>query len=427
MKRMKYKFLESVLDEIDKCVKCAACHAGCPTYELSFSETLTARGKIRLAKGILEESIGLSKRVAKDFSLCLSCLNCSAVCPPGVDTLKIFTAVRSHIYDEKKEGRIESFIHEQVLPYPTRLNYLAKLTGAASLFYKMAPKMIARYFPYAPDGYARVTPPLLRSSLRSRLKEVNKPVEKRTVRRVAYFSGCMTDLAYPETGVHVVEKLNNAGVEVIFPKEQVCCGAPAYFAGDMSTARKLAMKNREAFKNLDVDAIVISCATCGSVLKHAYSQILPDDNSAKEMADKVIDFQSLLVELGEEKKFKAADNSGEKLKVTYHDPCHLKRGLGVSDAPRLILKNLPGVEFVEMENADSCCGGSGAFGLEYYDMSMDIGRAKAEAIKKSGASVVATSCPMCQLQLTDALNRQGYDIAVKHTADFIDQVMSARK
>jgi len=80
-----------------------------------------------------------------------------------------------------------------------------------------------------------------------------------------------------------------------------------------------------------------------------------------------------------------------------------------------------------MENADSCCGGSGAFGLEYYDMSMDIGKAKAEAIKATGASAVVTSCPMCQLQLTDALNRQGYDIEVKHTADLIDQVMSARK
>ncbi|VAX16226.1 Glycolate dehydrogenase, iron-sulfur subunit GlcF [hydrothermal vent metagenome] len=427
MKRMKYEFLESVIDEIDKCVKCAACHAGCPTYVRSYSETLTARGKIRLAKGILEGKIGLSARVAKDFSLCLSCLNCSNVCPPSVDTLKIFTAVRSHIYEEKKEGRIEGFIHEQVLPYPKRLNLLAKLTGAASLFYRFAPKMIARYFPYAPGGKARVTPPLLHTSLRSRLKEINKPTGGKTVRRVAYFSGCMTDLAYPDTGVHVVEKLNDAGVEVIFPKEQVCCGAPAYFAGDMETARRLAMGNIEAFRNLDVDAIIISCATCGSVLKHAYSQILPDDTGAKEIADKVVDFQNLLVEMGEEKKFKTADCSGEKLKVTYHDPCHLKRGLGVSEEPRLILKNLPGVEYVEMENADSCCGGSGAFGLEYYDMSMDIGKAKAQAIKQSGASVVVTSCPMCQLQLADALNRQGYDIKVKHTADLIDQVLSTRE
>ncbi|VAX25236.1 Glycolate dehydrogenase, iron-sulfur subunit GlcF [hydrothermal vent metagenome] len=427
MNRMKYEFLESVRDEIDKCVKCAACHADCPTYERSFSETLSARGKIRLAKGILEGSIGLSKRVAKDFSLCLSCLNCSAVCPPGVDTLKIFTAVRSHVYEKKERGRIESFIHEQVLPYPKRLNILAKLTGASSLLYRMAPRMIARYFPYAPDGKARVTPPLLQSGLRSRLKEVNKPRDGKTVRRVAYFSGCMTDLAYPDTGVHVAEQLNSAGVEVVFPEEQVCCGAPAYFAGDMETTRKLAMKNIEAFRNLNVDAIVISCATCGSVLKHAYPQILPDDNGAKEMADKVVDFQSLLVELEAEKKFKADDYSDEKLKVTYHDPCHLKRGLGVSEEPRLILKNLPGVQFVEMENADSCCGGSGAFGLEYYEMSMDIGKAKANAIKKSGASVVVTSCPMCQLTLADALNRQGYDIEVKHTADLIDQVLSTRK
>jgi glycolate oxidase iron-sulfur subunit len=427
---LKYEFLEAVRGEIDKCTKCATCQAGCPTYETSISETLVARGKIRLAKGVVDGETELTDRIVNDFNQCLSCMNCQTSCPSGVDTMKIFSAVRAQIHEKKGPGLIAGVIFKYLLPHPGRLNILAKLTGVSALFYKLAPLWLARFLPYSQGGVKRVTPDFLKRNLRSSVSEVNAPYATplgAPVRRVAFFSGCMTDLAFPEVGLKVIEGLRRAGVEVLFPKAQVCCGAPAYYSGDIKTTRELARRNIETFNALNVDAIVYSCATCGSVIGETYRKLFPDDPEVAAFCAKVVDYQKLFVELSVETIIGAGDGTGRKLKVTYHDPCHLKRGMGVFKEPRKLLKSLPHVEFVEMEGADRCCGGSGTFGLKFYDMSMDIGRFKADAIKKSGADVVVTACPSCQLQLADALNRHGYDIPVLHTADLVDAALSSAR
>ncbi len=420
---MKYDILESVRDELEKCTKCASCQAGCYTYELTASETLVARGKIRLAQGVLRGDLSISDRVANDFSQCLSCMNCQTACPVGVDTMKIFAAMKTEIRKEKGGGAISTFIFKWILPYPSRLNLLAKIVGLSSIFYKLAPNFLTGILPYSPGGVKRVTPDFLKRNLRSQVSENNPPVKTNGGRpkRVVYFSGCMTDLAYPETGVSVIERLQGLGAEVIFPKKQLCCGAPSYYNGDMETTKQLALKNIEVLKELKPDAIVYSCATCGGILGETYRKLFPDNNDVKELADKVVDFQKLLLELHIDAS-SGANESGDKLKVTYHDPCHLKRGMGVWKEPRELLKSLPNVEFVEMEGADRCCGGSGTFSLNYPKMSTDIGAFKANAIKKSGADIVVTACPSCQLQLSDALNRNGVKVKVMHTADLLDTV-----
>ncbi|MBI4665523.1 MAG: (Fe-S)-binding protein [Nitrospinae bacterium] len=427
MEKFKYDFLESVRDEIDKCTKCASCQAGCPTYENSGSETLVARGKIRLAKGALSGETDITGRIANDFSQCLSCMNCLASCPSGVDTMKIFSAMRAEINRENGSGPIAGFIFKYLLPYPARLNILAKLVGFSSLFYKMAPRFMARFFPYSHGGVKRVTPDFLKTNLRALAAEINSPSAVKStgpIKRVAFFSGCMTDLAFPETGLKVIEGLKRAGVEVVFPKEQVCCGAPAYYNGDLATTKALARKNIEVLNALNADAIVYSCATCGSVLGETYHQLFPGDKMVEELTAKVVDYQKLLIELSVESIIAPQNGAGRKIKVTYHDPCHLKRGMGVFREPRKLLKSLPNVEFVEMEGADRCCGGSGTFGLKFYGMSMDIGKFKVDAIKKSGADMVVTACPSCQLQLADSLHRFGSDIPVVHTADLVDVALA---
>lgn len=426
----KYGFLEAVRGEIDKCTKCATCQAGCPTYETSISETLVARGKIRLAKGVIDGETELTDRIANDFSQCLSCMNCLTSCPSGVDTMRIFSAARAQIHEEKGPGLIAGTIFKYLLPRPGRLNILAKLTGVSALFYKWAPSWLAGFLPYSRGGVKRVTPDFLQLNLRSRVAEVNAPYSSplgKPVKRVAFYSGCMTDLAFPEVGLKVIDGLRRAGVKVLFPKAQVCCGAPAYYNGDMKTTKELARANIAAFNALNVDAIVYSCATCGSVIGETYRQLFPDDPEVAAFCSKVVDYQKLIVELSIETIIGSTDGTGRKLKVTYHDPCHLKRGMGVFREPRRLLKSLPHVEFVEMEGADRCCGGSGTFGLKFYEMSMDIGRFKADAIKKSGADVVVTACPSCQLQLADALHRNGHDIPVLHTADLVDVALSAAR
>jgi len=343
--------------------------------------------------------------------------------------MKIVMATRAETVTSGPDGRLLRFINKHLLPHPARLNILARLVGVADLFYKLAPGFLTRYLPYTQGVAKRVTPDFLGRSLRSTLPAVNPghaPPSAGRARRVAYFSGCMTDLAFPGTGASVVDTLNRAGVDVVFPKEQVCCGAPAWFGGDMDTARELAESNIKTLDALDVDGIVISCATCGSVLSHTYPELLDNSAEAKRVAGKIVDFQKLVAELGVEKIFGPTKNPGRKIRVTYHDPCHLKRGMDVYREPRTILRDTPGVDFVEMENADRCCGGPGAFSLTHYDAAMEYGRLKAEAIVNSGAEMVVTSCPSCQLQLADALRKFGADIPVTHTADLVAAIGKSR-
>ncbi|MDH5509125.1 MAG: (Fe-S)-binding protein [Nitrospinota bacterium] len=422
---MEYKNLLALKREMEKCVRCAACQAGCPTYEISFSETLSARGRIRIARALLSGELKQSPRIAADFEMCLSCLKCAEACPAKIDTVALFQAARADLAAAGGMGIVKKLILRHVLPFPKRLDFMAKLTGLAALFYATAPNALARFLPYSSQGRRRTTPRLLRGNLRGLVQQRHHqgPARGGALRRVAYFSGCMTDLAYPDTGLNVMSQLEKAGVEVVYPQEQVCCGAPAWFAGDNETSRELAEKNVEAFCDLDVDAIVVSCATCGSMLSHALPMIMEGDKRAETLAVKVIDFQKLLVELGAEKEFEKSPGGG-KLRVTYHDPCHLKRGMGVSAEPRILIKSLPNVEFVEMAGADVCCGGAGAFTLDHPEQSARFGQFKARAVEESGVDIVVTACPSCQLQLADALARAGLDTPVMSTADLVAMVTS---
>ncbi|VAX16042.1 Predicted glycolate dehydrogenase, 2-subunit type, iron-sulfur subunit GlcF [hydrothermal vent metagenome] len=423
---MKYDILESIRAELDKCTKCASCQAGCYTYELTSSETLAARGKIRLAQGVLAGEIDITDRVANDFTQCLSCMSCLSACPTGVDTMQVFSAMKAEMHRQNGPGPIAGFIFKWLLPYPRRLNVLAKLVGFASIFYKWAPARFAEFFPFTPGGIKRVTPNFLKLNLRLRVPTKNpaKNVNANTsIKRVIYYTGCMTDLSFTDTGVTVIKRLQEMGVEVIYPKDQVCCGAPSYYSGDMETSIALAKKNIKVLSAYEADAIVYSCATCGSVLAEKYPKMFPNDKKVAELCAKVTDLQKLMMQIGIEQAVKQKAD-GKKLKVTYHDPCHLKRGMGVWKEPRELLKSLPGVEFVEMKNADRCCGGSGTFGLNFYDMSMDVGKLKADAIYESGADIVVTACPSCQIQIEDSLHRHGYDIPTAHTIDLIDYALS---
>ncbi len=413
----KYQLLESVRSEIDKCVKCAACQFQCPTYESSYSETQNARGKIRLAQGAMEGKLELSPRLSYEFFHCLSCLNCADVCPPSVDTLKIFSAMRAEIVAEKGMGALEKIFYKQILPYPNRLNIIAKLAGLGGAIYLHAPDFLSRYFPYTGSGSRKGLPQFMGRNLRSILPQVSPAVGASDGKkgRAVYFSGCMTDLAFQETGVKVVEQLNAMGMEVLFPKDQLCCGAPAYFAGDFETARRIAIRNTQVLSEVEADAIVYSCGTCGSVLNHAYRQLLPEHDGVKTNAGKLREFSQLMAESQATQK----NIKGKKLRVTYHDPCHLRRGMGVNVEPREILKGLPQVEYVEMENADSCCGGAGTFTLSYYEDAKQYGQAKAGAIIASGADIVATACPSCQIQLVDALKQSDSNIRVMSVAEVV--------
>lgn len=243
--------------------------------------------------------------------------------------------------------------------------------------------------------------------------------------RVGYFIGCMTDFVFPELGKHIIGFLTRNGVEVVVPKGQGCCGAPVFLgAGDFDIGRKLADKNVKAFEEAGVDYIISDCATCTSALKD-YAKFLADTPERTEayskFGEKVKDISQFLIDVL--KLPSLAYQPAEEFKgkrVTWHDPCHLNRYLGVTEQPRQLIKSIPEIEYVEMPQADRCCGMAGTFSLYYYDLSKKIADKKLDSIEATGADVVVTGCPGCQIQLIDGVMRRRLPVKVRHIMELLE-------
>jgi glycolate oxidase iron-sulfur subunit len=233
----------------------------------------------------------------------------------------------------------------------------------------------------------------------------------------------MTDYVFPEVGRKIVRFLNKNGVEVVVPRGQGCCGAPVFLgAGDFETGRKMADANVRAFKELDY--VITDCATCASAMKD-YVKFLADTDERKReyqaFANKIKDITELLVDVL--KLPPAAYRTAPEFKgktVTWHEPCHLGRHLGIKEAPRKILKSMKDINFVEMSRPDSCCGMAGTFSIYFYDLSQKIAAKKVDDIKSTGAAVVVTDCPGCQMQLIDSLTRRGVPAQVRHIMELLE-------
>src|SRR3989304_3313840 len=413
--------LEKYRDEFFRCMKCGGCQAVCPTYLETRDESMVARGRLVLSESVIEGRLGLTDGLKERLSSCLSCMACSESCPTGVDVVKLLTAVRSLIVEERGLDPVSRVILRWILKNEKGLLSVTKLMALCARIYNFLPSdgLFGKLIPFTRGGTKRVMPPFGGRHLRRGLPEVikvNKPVS-----RVAFYTGCMTDLIYQDIGRAVISVLKKGNVEVILPKGQICCGAPAYYIGVRKTAIALAKRNIEIFKTLKVDAIINCCATCGTMLKEIYP-LLFNSKDSKLISDKTVDIQKFIADRFEIFKPRTPNSELRTLKrVTYHDPCHLRRGQNIISPPREILKNIPGVEYIEMEDADRCCGGGGAFSLKYYDLSMSIGRYKEDKIKKSRADVVATACPSCQMQISDILNRVGIKAEVVHTVQLLNE------
>jgi glycolate oxidase iron-sulfur subunit len=205
--------------------------------------------------------------------------------------------------------------------------------------------------------------------------------------------------------------LKHVGATLVVPEEQICCGLPAYVSGDTKTAKKLARKNIEAFESLEVEAILSVCASCGSQLRSLPS-IFPDDPAAASIAAKHMDAMVFLIDhLGIEEDLASLQPDKPEevttLRVAYHDPCHLRIGQGITEAPRRLLKALPGVELLETPHPGQCCGHGGDFNLTHFSLSMDILKRRVTDLEKVHPDNIVTGCTGCLLQLREGVSRSG--------------------
>lgn len=410
--------------QLVKCIRCGTCRSVCPVFHEEGMENTTARGKIRLIESVVDGKLQLTPTMQERLSKCLLCLACVQGCPSGVRTDELFLSARQALAEKNglpliKRIAFTSLQYRWLFDMGLRLG--ATFQG---LVFRDAPgsrgKQARIPLPGAGLTARRIIPSLARRPLRRQLPEVNKVAAPKA--RVAFFTGCMLNYIYPDTGRAIVDVLNRNGVEVVIPRRQYCCGTPAFTSGDFAAARYLAARN-VAVLDGDYDAIITGCASCGAALKHDYAMVI-DDPAVKErwqkLSDKVYDISAFLVKFGYKQEFgKIA------ARVTYHDPCHLVRGMGVSKEPRQIIESLSGVEFAEMPEADKCCGCGGTFSMMYYELSRRINDRKLDNATSTGAEVLLTGCPACRMHITDGLTQRHSDMQVLHTIELLDQAYQA--
>lgn len=384
--------LKSYYDEALKCVRCGLCQAVCPVFAVDREESAVARGKVQLVRALLENRVEAGSPIRERLFTCLNCDACTANCPSGVAVTEVILGARAQMVADLGQPAVERIVLREVLARPGRLELgaaalaLYERTGLRWLAHKtgllsVLPGGLAEKEALLPGG-VNATP--ARKSLPQ-----TKP-EGAPRARVAYFLGCVTNVMYPEVARAVVEVLVRNGCEVVVPSELRCCGMPHANYGDLETAARLEEHNSALFAKLSVEAIVTDCATCGSTLRRYDGLGIP-----------VYDVSEFLTEhLG-----LVADPRPVRERVTYHDPCHLVRGQGVKAPPRKVIQSVPEVEFMEMAEADRCCGGAGTFALLHYDYSAQILDRKMDNAVATGASTIATSCPACRMQLAHGLYR----------------------
>jgi len=408
------------LEEVLKlCNKCGLCLAGCPIYKITGIEWTNARGRVALLRSaFLDKKVELSDLKDPIFN-CLTCNGCTEHCPPAVPTGDIIFRARQELLRQKGDSWVQRLLFQKLLPNPemlhkaTRLLRLADVTGLRTLARKTGLTRLAGDAGKAEAMVPRVPASEGLEAIKRMVKKIDRPKY-----HAAYFVGCYAPNFAPEKAAATIRVLNTNRVEVAVP-DFVCCGLPAAGYGDMESARDLARKNIDIAHKMKVDAIVTPCASCSSFLKD-YTKLLADDpewaEKAKEFADKVRDISEFLVDIG------LSTEMGElKRKVTFHDPCHLAHHQKIKEAPRTILKSIPGVEFVEMGEADMCCGAAGSYAFKNYDLSQKVLERKMDNVAKTGADTLVSSCPACIMQLSCGVGQQKLPVSVLEIVELLDE------
>jgi glycolate oxidase iron-sulfur subunit len=239
--------------------------------------------------------------------------------------------------------------------------------------------------------------------------------------RVALFAGCISQVSF--VGLHeaTIRVLTANGCEVVVPERQLCCGALAAHAGVRDVARKLARVNVHAFLPGDFDAVITNAAGCGSTLKE-YDQLFsagdPEHESAHQFRGKVRDVTEFLDALGV-----TAPLHDLRMRVTYQDSCHLAHGQKIREAPRRLIRAIPGVELVEMRWSDNCCGSAGVYNVTQTHTSLALLADKMRCAADAGAPTIVTSNPGCMLQLRAGSEIHKTGQQVLHVIELIDRAL----
>jgi glycolate oxidase iron-sulfur subunit len=408
---------------IDDCVHCGFCLPACPTYVLWGEEMDSPRGRIYMMKKSAQGEASLDQRFRLHMDNCLGCMACMTACPSGVQYDKLIEDTRAQINRNIPRPIADTLFRKLLFatfPYAKRLRLLAlpmliyQRSGLQDLIratgsVRLLPKRMA-----AMESLLPRVPTKLFKRLPTRIASTSEPR-----RRVGMLSGCVQQVFFQHVNEATARVLSAEGCEIVIPQSQPCCGALMVHSGLEAQAVHLARQMIAAFESANVDTIVINAAGCGSTMKE-YSHILRDDpvwaTRAAAFSAKCKDISEILCDLPAQ-----ATRHPLPMRVAYHDACHLRHAQAIYEQPRRLLSAIPGLEVVEIEEANLCCGSAGVYNLLNPEPAGELGDRKVEKLIATRAEAVVSANPGCLLQLMSGLRRRGLrTIPTFHMVELLD-------
>jgi glycolate oxidase iron-sulfur subunit len=382
--------------DLSSCVACGLCLPHCPTYRLTGEESASPRGRITAMRSVAEGASVVDDTFASFMDLCLVCRACEDVCPSHVPFGRMMERARVQV--EPLRSRRARFLRwlglDVALPHPALLRIATFFQPVARPF---LPRRMRALAPRHPSPFAR-------------LPRVTEPPEGVDARgTVALLSGCVQDRWFHHVNQATIRVLARNGWRVVVPGAQRCCGALAAHNGRLASARKLARANTAAFAG--ADHVIVNASGCSAHMT-TYGELV----DGTELP--VHDLMEFLADYG---LVDIPTNPLVDGRVAYHDACHALRAQGIKQQPRDVLRQIPGVEIVEIANGDRCCGAAGLYNLLEPEMSGRLMREKADAVRDTGVRVVAGANPGCTMQIVAGLRELGEAIEVVHPVELLDR------
>jgi glycolate oxidase iron-sulfur subunit len=400
------RFVET--DKLLSCVHCGLCLSSCPTYVEIGAEADSPRGRILLMRALEEGRVAPTPEVTRHLDTCLGCRACETACPSGVPYGSLIEAARPFVESRRPPvARLARLALGAVLTRPS-LRALAMLpvrAVAGRSWLRGLARRLGGTFP----AYAAALPS---PRLRAPLPPVLEP-EGSARGTALLLTGCVAHDLFGATNVAIAQLLARAGVRVLAPPGQGCCGALSAHLGHHDRATALARDVVALAARTRPDWVVATAAGCGALLRE-YDHLLASDAGAADVARRARDPLALLAELGLPPARHALPHA-----VAVHDPCHLAHAQGVRGEVRTLLRQVPGLRLVELEESDFCCGSAGTYNLTEPALAARLLERKLGHVTRSGAEILVAANPGCLLQIRSGAIARGLPVRVEHPADLL--------
>ncbi len=417
----------------DACIKCGKCIPVCTIHQVNGDEVTSPRGFIELLGQYQKGNLPLDKEAKNIFESCFLCTNCVDVCPNSLPTDMVIEEVRADIAEKFgiswfKRAFFFLLRNRKIMDFAMKFGYAFR-TCALSEDNKGRGLRAKFSLPMVKKG--RLLPSMMKKSFLNSYPElIPAKNESQKTQKVAIFIGCLGNYNYEGIGKSLVEILQKLNIDIFIPKKQLCCGAPAYFTGDMKSVEYMTKRNIEYFESFfdEIDAMLIPEATCSAMIKHDWeiffkNRDMPEwEERAKKLTKKIhmaTEWLANSTKLGEllQKEGKKFDEA-----VTYHDPCHARKVQNIWKEPRNLLSK--SYNMVEMSDPNRCCGFGGVtMQSEKFDLAKRAGAPKAAMIDETKATYVSAECSACRVQISEALNAKDSEVIFKNPLELIAEAL----